>query len=809
MADWQVLSGSKRGGLETFLRLSVVGKSATTRRAVLGFASVVRPSDHRLAFELSSAFTVHMFMRSFTVNYKSLFAIFCVAACALFNWANAQNTSLSAAKTVVTTPQVRAELLAFAPDGVGPGKQVMVGLQLTHKPEWHTYWKNSGDSGQPTDMQWALPSGVTAGAVQWPTPKKIPIGTLANYGYENTVLLPVPLEVSQLFQPGVLSSELEVKLKAIWLVCKQECIPEEGEFAIKIPVKGSTALSAPAFEAAKAASPREVPNVLGINSTAKIAGDRLEFAIHHLPVALRGKSLALFPETPEVLHNAAASGKDWTQAWQGAVWSAVMPISAQRSNSPREMAVVLATEDGKEAYRAQATVLGEWPKVAAPATLSPELEAALKANAASQRAPVDAAGKALGTEAMGLLPALLLALLGGMILNLMPCVFPVLAIKVLGFTQQAQLSSHSGGAAGGRSGLAATGLAYTVGVVLSFVALGALMLALRAGGEALGWGFQLQSPWVVAVLAALFTLIGLNLMGVFEFANVLPSRVATLQAKNPQIDAFLSGVLAVAIASPCTAPFMGASLGFALGLPAWQALAVFAALGIGMALPYLAASLIPAVARWLPRPGAWMDVFKKVMAFPMFATVAWLVWVLGQQTGIDGAGALLLLLVGMSMLVWALSLQGRARGVVATLSVAACALFYWSTGQYVTQKLPENTAASPVASGWQAWEPGKVDQLLAQGQTVFVDFTAAWCVTCQLNKKTTLSQADVLADFAAKKVQLLRADWTRSDPAITAALGALGRQGVPVYVLYKPGSAPVVMSEILSVAEVRAAIAKL
>jgi thiol:disulfide interchange protein len=314
---------------------------------------------------------------------------------------------------------------------------------------------------------------------------------------------------------------------------------------------------------------------------------------------------------------------------------------------------------------------------------------------------------------------------------------------------------------------------------------------------------------VVAVLAALFTLIGLNLLGVFEFANVLPSSVATLQAKNPQIDAFLSGVLAVAIASPCTAPFMGASLGFALGLPAWQALAVFAALGVGMALPYLAASVVPAVARMLPRPGAWMDVFKKVMAFPMFATVAWLVWVLGQQSGVDGAGALLLLLVGMSMLVWALSLRGRARMVVTIISIAACAVFYWATGQLITQNMPESASAAPVGTGWQAWEPGKVDQLLAKGQPVFVDFTAAWCVTCQLNKKTTLSHASVLADFSAKKVQLLRADWTRRDPAITQALAALGRQGVPVYVLYQPGSAPVVMSEILSVSGMRAALSKL
>ena len=746
-----------------------------------------------------------------------------IAISTVNTWTSAQNIAVNTAKSVVTTPQVQAELLAYAPDGVEPGKTVMVGLQITHKPEWHTYWKNSGDSGQPTELQWTLPAGVSAGDLQWSTPKKIRIGTLANYGYEGTVLLPVPLEVSQMFKPGVLSNDLEVKLKAVWLVCKQECIPEEGEFALKIPVKGSTALSSSAFAAAKAASPRDVPNLDVGKSTARIVNDttggKLEFSIHNLPVALRGQNLQLFPETAEVLHNAAELGKDWTQAWTGAVWTAVMPLSAQRSASPSLMPVVLATEDGKQAFRAEAAVLGEWPKVAPPAQVPPELAAALKANAASQQAPVNAAGQLLSqTDAMSFLPALLLALIGGMILNLMPCVFPVLAIKVMGFTQQAHLSSRTGGeTVGGKSSMVSTGVAYTVGVVASFVALGGLMLALRAGGEALGWGFQLQSPAFVAVLAALFTLIGLNLLGVFEFANVLPSSVATLQAKNPQIDAFLSGVLAVAIASPCTAPFMGASLGFALGLPAWQALSIFAFLGIGMALPYLLASIVPAVARMLPRPGAWMDVFKKVMAFPMFATVAWLVWVLGQQSGVDGAGALLLLLVGMSMLVWGLSLRGRSKWVVAIISVAALAGFTWATGSFITQSLPEvsaggsQSATSPAgqSNGWQAWEPGKVDQLLAQGRPVFVDFTAAWCVTCQLNKKTTLNNTQVLADFNAKKVQLLRADWTRRDPAITQALAALGRQGVPVYVLYKPGSAPVVMSEILNHADVRAAIAKL
>ncbi len=739
-------------------------------------------------------FVMRLFLSSFLRS-----ALFFIALCAISFTATAQ-IGLKNTGSVVTTPQVRAELLAYAPDGVGTGKPVWVGLQIAHEPKWHSYWMNPGDSGQPTDMQWTLPAGVQAGLTRWPVPQKFWIGTLANYGYEKTVLLPVPLEISTLFKPDFLKPDLEIKLKAIWLVCKEACIPEEGEFSLKIPVQGSTALQRQAFEAAFAAYPKDIQSAAAV----KIAGQQLEFSVPQLPADLRGKTLEMFPETAEVLENGAklstssgsasgtAQSSVWQQAWKGDVWTASFPISTHRSASPEVMPLVL-TADGKTAYRVNAKVDGAWPQVAAAAQVPPELAAALKANAGASAAPVLAGG---GSAVTSFLPALLLAILGGMILNLMPCVFPVLAIKVLSFANAPSKQARISG-----------GVAYTLGVVLSFVALGGLMLALRAGGEALGWGFQLQSPAVVAALALLFTLIALNLFGVFELANFLPSSIATLQAKNPQMDAFLGGVLAVAIASPCTAPFMGASLGFALGLPAWQALSIFGALGVGMALPYLAASLIPAVAKMLPRPGVWMDVFKKLMAFPMLATVVWLLWVIGQQSGIDGAAALLVLLLCVAMLVWALSLKGRTRVIVTIISIATTLIFTGAIGPSVI-KIQE-TSSQPISAGWQAWEPGKTEQLLTQGQPVFVDFTAAWCVTCQYNKKTTLSDADVQQDFAAKKVQLLRADWTRRDPAITQAITQLGRSGVPVYVLYKPGRAPVVMSEILSVAQVRAELAKL
>ena len=695
-----------------------------------------------------------------------------LAACGVVQIALADG----APKAVVTTAQVRAELLAHAPDGADPGKAVWVGLQITHQPNWHTYWKNPGDSGLPITVQWTLPAGVSAGDIAWPLPKKIPIGNLANYGFDGTVLLPVPLTITPDFKPTPASSEIDVRLKANWLVCRQECIPEEGEFALKIPLKGSLAVNSAAFNAAFAAQPRPVIAGTGgvlPESSAQIEGSLIKLAVQGLPVSLRGKTLDFFPETPEVIETAAK----WTQSWNGAVWNAQVPLSPQRGNSPALMPVVLAA-DG-QGYRAELKVLGDWPRPLAGAA-----------------GPSAAAPVALpAVPALTLWAALLGALLGGMILNLMPCVFPVLAIKVMSFTRHAR----------DRRGHRVSGLAYSAGVVISFLALGLLMLGLRSAGEQLGWGFQLQSPVVVAALAALFTVMGLNLAGLFEFGQFLPGRLSTLEARNPGVNAFLSGVLAVAIASPCTAPFMGASLGLALALPALQALLVFASIGVGMALPFLAASLVPSVASMLPRPGPWMVTFRHAMAFPMFATVVWLLWVLGQQTGIDGAGALLALLVALSAVLWSLTLGGRSRVIVAGVALLVLALLIGALGRNITK--PAEIGAGTASSGrWQVWAPGRVEQALSAGTPVFVDFTAAWCVTCQYNKKTTLANADVLADLDAKKVTLLRADWTRRDPDITAALAQLGRNGVPVYVLYKQGLAPVVLSEILTVQDLRSVL---
>jgi thiol:disulfide interchange protein/DsbC/DsbD-like thiol-disulfide interchange protein len=740
-------------------------------------------------------------MSTFTASTLRQFATFLIATCAISTGAQAQfgtKNSLQTASTgaVVQTEQVRAELVAHAPDGVDPGKTVWVGLQLSHQPQWHTYWKNAGDSGLPTQLQWTLPAGVTAGDIAWPAPQKIRIGTLANYGYEGTVLLPVPLTVAKDFKSDALTQSLEVKLFASWLVCKQECVPQEGHFVLRIPARGSTAGQGAAFAAAQATEPKPFAGP----ATASVAANGVTFTVRGLPAAWQGKTLGLFPETTEIIETAATPAADQPagQHWNGAEWSARLPLSAQRSASPSTLPIVLSL--GAQSLVTEAKVEGTWPSVAAQAGVSPALQAALDAN--TRAAPV-----VQDASLLTWLWAMAAALVGGLILNLMPCVFPVLAIKVMGFAQKGGVSRHA---------VRAQGLAYTAGVVASFLALGGLMLGLRAGGEQLGWGFQLQSPGVIAALALLFTLIGLNLVGLLEVGTLLPSRLANLQFSHPLGDAFLTGVLAVAIASPCTAPFMGASLGYAIALPAAQALGIFAALGVGLALPYLAASWVPAVARWLPRPGAWMVTLRTFMAFPMWATVVWLVWVLGHLSGVDGAASLLALLLAVALVVWALNLPGRSGRIIAIISIAVCALLAVAIGQNVLKMDDAPTTVMQAAAGnpngapsWQAWAPGRVEAELAAGRPVFVDFTAAWCITCQYNKKTTLAHADVVGDFAEKGVTLLRADWTRRDPAISQALEALGRSGVPVYVIYKAGRAPVVLSEILSVSELRSALATL
>ena len=717
---------------------------------------------------------------------------------------------------VVETPQLRAELVAHAPEGLGPGKPMWLGLKLQHQPHWHTYWKNPGDSGLPTRLAWTLPPGVEAGLIDWPVPHRLRVGPLVNYGFEGELLLPVALSLPADWR----GETLEVSLRADWLVCKEECIPDGGDFQIRLPAQGALAAHRAAFEASWSQRPQAV---VGAQATARhqpapagaasvpvddghgpraapLDPGALALRIEGLPAALQGRPVELYSETEALIDHAAEPALRWT----GGVLEAAWPLSPQRSSSPASLPVVLRVLPGPAGgearlLRVEAALSGLPPVEAV--ELPPALQAALAAAGARAAAPA---------EPLALSLALLLgALLGGALLNLMPCVFPVLSLKALALAQHGE----------DRRALIGGGLAYTAGVILSFLLLAGALLALRAAGEQLGWGFQLQSPAFIAGMAVLFTLIGLNLAGVFEIGGLLPAGLGGLRARHPRVDDALSGVLAVAVASPCTAPFMGAALGAAVALPTAQALLVFALLGLGMALPYLLLSALPGLARRLPRPGLWMLRFKMLMAFPMFATVVWLGWVLGLQTGVEGLVGLLGLLLALAFAAWAWAtpwagrLARTAWRSLGLLLLAASLGWAWPGWQAgAGPGAAPKAAAQPSASAdWQPWSAEKVVAARAAGQPVFVDFTAAWCVTCQYNKRTVLADAAVLAAMDGQRVLKLRADWTMRDAAITAELGRLGRSGVPVYVFFpgRPEAPPRLLSELPSREEVLQALAAL
>lgn len=705
------------------------------------------------------------------------------------------------ASHVVQTPQVKASLLAYAPQGIAAGQTLWLGLQLQHQPHWHTYWRNPGDSGLPTELTWQLPAGVKALPLIWPAPQTIPIGPMANFGYEDTVLLVTPLQIDKGFKQAASLSTLDIQLHANWLVCKQECIPQEGDFQLSIPLQGATVMASAEFQKALAQQARTLKG----NHTARIADDgrTIQLSIAALPDELKKGPWTVLPQTANVVQNNAAPLIQGTSQDGQGLTQVQVKVSSERMDSPKDMLWLLVQGKANAPTGLQwsfnTPVLGQWQTFTDVANTT-----TLPAVSMVGSTPTPWATWAL---------ALLGALAGGLLLNLMPCVFPVLAIKLLNITQHAD----------SRQEMKLSAWSFTAGVLISFLLLGGLMLALRAAGSQLGWGFQLQSPWVVGGLAMLFAVMGLNLSGLFEFGSFVPSSLAGIQWSKTWANSLWSGVFAVVIASPCTAPFMGASLGLAIGLPAWQALPIFAAMGIGMSLPFIAVTFSTAWVNRLPRPGAWMLTFKQFMAFPMFATVIWLVWVLGQQVGMEGVTGFLICLLSLAFMLWAVAQQGQSAWALRSFAALVLLGALWQWGSSWTHVelesnnlkgqsgLASDTASASNAKGtqassgliWEAWSEDKVAQARAAGQPVFVDFTAAWCVTCQFNKKTTFRNPTLISDFAQKKVLLLRADWTRYDPAITQALNALGRNGVPVYAWYAPGQNVQLLSELPSVSEIQ------
>ena len=700
------------------------------------------------------------FMHAFKTDIRHTF----YALTLLLNSAWAQTTP----SAVVTTPQVRAELMAYAPQGLQAGQPLWVGLQLKHQPGWHTYWQNPGDSGLATQLNWQFPPGMKALELLWPTPRMIPVGNMVNHGFEDTVLLAVPVQFSKSYQ----ADNNEIRLQADWLVCKQECIPQSGQFVLKLPTQSSIAGHSDSFETLIRSQPKALSPAL---QKASLDEQALKLSIQGLPSHVQGHDLKAYAQSPEVL--ASGLGLNGGGSWQDGVWQINAALHRMRSTEPRQLGLLLVdeTQTPAAAWRVTLDIQGTWPKEAAAAPVVSSV-------------PTSVAHTPAPATTVALLTALIGALVGGLLLNLMPCVLPVLAIKVL------SLSKTSASAAERRG----IGTAYAAGVLVSMLGLALLVMGLRAAGSQLGWGFQLQSPVLVAGLSLLFTLIALNLAGLLEIRGNWSGNLAVQLARHPLADAFLSGVLAVVVAAPCTAPFMGASVGVAFTLPAWQGVLIFVFLGAGLALPFTLSAWLPATARWLPRPGAWMQVLRQALAFPMWLTVVWLLWVFARQTSSEAAALWLAVLVLFTGLVWSLSLTVHLRHWLSGFFFAALLGLVWLSQPLWQLSSVAQSANNTSEAQWQNWSEQKVQTALQQDQTVFVDFTAAWCVTCQVNKQSTLRNAQVLQAFADRNVLLLQADWTRQDPAISKALNALGRSGVPVYVLHVPGKSPLVLSELLT-----------
>lgn len=643
--------------------------------------------------------------------------------------------------------QLIAENLALTPG------QNWVALRIKPDAGWHTYWRNPGDTGIPTQLNWNLPEGVSAGAIQWPYPQLHKLGDLAYFGYGDETLHLVQITV-----PAQLSGSKSLTLgaEAKWLVCADVCIPGKQQVSLTLPVSASTSADSRWTSLFADARSRLPAAALWKAQFSAGGGD---FSLHVDGAKLEGAQVEFFPYASDLLNSAAPQ----RIAFDADGLRLSQKLSPYFVSAPKMAdGVLVVQQSGKtQAYELSA-MPGTVAVVSGPAV---SIEAKQAADLS--------------------LPAVLLfALLGGLILNLMPCVFPVLSLKAISVMQ------NRGHAAKQQRGHA---LAYTAGVVLSCGAVAAVLLTLRAGGQAIGWGFQLQSPVFVGALAYLMFALGLSMSGAVEFGTRLMGLGQSLTQGSGYGSSFFTGVLATVVASPCTAPFMGAALGYALTQSPLLSLSIFLMLGLGLALPFLLLGFFPRLAGFLPRPGAWMETFKQVMAFPLYLTVVWLVWVLAHQTSVDGAGVVL---VGLVLIAFALWLWNRTGTLANILKFAALA----GAIALLTHPLlkAEPTAAKSGAEQNSVYSAARLQQLLAQKQTVFVDFTADWCITCKVNEQGVLKTSRVQQAFAAAKVTTLVGDWTRADPEITKVLEQFGRSGVPLYLVYVNGGAPKVLPQILT-----------
>lgn len=665
--------------------------------------------------------------------------------------------------------QVRATLAA-AEQSIQPGRPVTVALRLEHDPHWHTYWINPG-TGYPTGLTWNLPPGWTASGIQWPTPQVVrdTNGTITGNGYEGLVYLPVTLTPPGDLRPG---ETVTLSAEAKWLMCAEICVPGKASLSLQLPVDAAPPAIDPdhgeAVTAAVASLPRGLP---GVDARATRNGNVIT-------LRLVGEGGGALPGKPWFFSSDETIQFDEPQAARdaapGELLAIDLPVSPYLTGAPSRLTGVLRAE-------------GTWSPDGTPLP-GLAIDTAIEdgGNTATLGATRASPEGALAVNTLA--GTLVLAFVGGLILNLMPCVFPVLGIKILGFVNQAGAD---------RRKVTLHGIAFAAGVLISFWALAGVLAALRAGGDQLGWGFQLQSPGFVFTLAAVMLVFALSLSGVFEFGLRATGVGAGLQQKDGLGGSFFTGILATVVATPCSAPFLAPALGAALALSTAQSFAVFTAIALGLALPYLLLSVFPQAVKALPRPGAWMETFKQAMAFPLYATVGYMVWVLAGQLRDDDT-ALLAVLLGLTLTAFGAWFYGRyaapgAKPARARLGIAGGVLLV-ALGAWLGWP---RTAPTDIV--WQPWSAEAVAEAVAEGKPVYVDFTARWCFTCQTNKKVVFSSSEVLRTFREKEVVTLRADWTDEDPLITAELARWGRSAVPFNLVYLPGKPdPAILPELLT-----------
>ncbi|WP_439577073.1 protein-disulfide reductase DsbD family protein [Elioraea sp.] len=659
---------------------------------------------------------------------------------------------------VAETERVRAELLADVA-AIAPGKTFRIGLDLAMARDWHTYWRNPGDSGMATEIALDLPEGWRTDGIAWPAPERLPYGTLVNFGFHDRVTLPVTVHPPRDLAPG---STITLRAEASWLVCKDVCIPEEAVFTLTLPVAATPVPARPETLARFTEAERRRPGVSPFAARIEDGGPRVA-----LVLAGAGRAQATLREAVFFPHD-----------WGVIDHSEIQTVRREGGDLRIEM------------VRGEAG-LGE--RIAGVVTLAEAAPDGVLTTAFTIDAPV-APAPPPGT----LLPfwqALLFAFAGGLILNLMPCVFPVLSMKALALVRLG---------AGARSEVRAHTLSYTAGVLVSFGLIAVALLALRAGGIAAGWGFQFQSPVFVALVAWVLFAVGLSLSGVFHVGGRLAGAGQSLAMRGGHGGSFFTGVLAVIVATPCTAPFMGAAVGFAVTAPPAVLVSVMVAMGLGLAAPYALIAAVPSLAGLMPRPGAWMERLKQAMAFPMYASAVWLVWVLSQQTGPSGVLVALAGMVLIAFAAWAWEATrdaGRGWRRTGTALAGAAAIAMLALVPRLEAALPTQTRCSE-AAGPATAEPYSAARLAAlrdDGRPVFVNMTAAWCITCLVNERTSLATGAVQRAFAERGIAYLSGDWTRQDPAITDYLRRFGRSGVPIYVFYPAGGGdPVVLPQILT-----------